>query len=195
MFLSICACFLDLSASPVQPVSCTSVEIPSYRERIGGHWYVMTPVKPKHKQTWTLCIGKLSPTSAEVKGVIWERYIWISLQPQHSSLYFLLSLRGSLSKSLKKWVSLSKWMFYELRAAGGNRLSALFPAALRSISQHCSTMLLPFQEIECLTLHAFSCKLSLSLCCLSPGSCWLLDIKKYGTLQMEAASRPLLPAP
>lgn len=37
-------------------------------------------------------------------------------------------------------------------------------------------------------------KLSLSLCRLPPGSCWPLDIRKYGTLPMEAASRRLPPA-
>lgn len=59
---------------------------------------------------------------------------------------------------------------------------------------HLSTILLVFQEVGCLTPNVFSVKLSLSLCCLSPGSYWPLDFRKYGILLMEPASRPLPPA-
>ena len=97
-------------------------------------------------------------------------------------------------------VFLSELMFYELWAAGETSFFFYLLCFMQLLlctffsPHHCSTIMLLFQKIERLTLHRFSCKLSLSLCRLSPGSCWPLGIRKYGTLPMEPASPPLLPA-
>lgn len=120
--------------------------------------------------------------------------MWSSLKSQHTSLYFRLSVRGSLSKSSKPsgfcCVSLSELMFNGLWAAGEN-------LQVPTVMLHrCFS---PVVVAPCccflgrLNIWHYT-KLCLNLCCLSPGSCLHLVIRKYGTLQMEPASHPLLPA-
>lgn len=85
--------------------------------------------------------------------------------------FFLLSLRGSLSKSLKqsgfaKRLHQSEcFMSCELLERICLLLSPPFPAALALyICHHCSTILLLFRETECPTLHIYSLANCLWVC-------------------------------
>lgn len=110
------------------------------------------------------------------------------------SFYFLLSLAGSVSKSLKLFglVECLSWlMLYGLWAAGENLLTFLQLWLWVFSFVHDIAGVSGGQMSDTIWI---SVKLSLSLCCLSPGSYWPLDFRKYGILLMEPASRPPPPA-
>lgn len=167
---------------------------------------VSCPVKWK----WPGHNNKLKPSTQRsyyllllLKGkrTIRERYIWILLQSQHSSLYFLLSLRVSLSKSLKlsgfverlcqsqcfMSCELQERIFY-LQCFLQLWHHNIFP---HSLFHHIVAVSGDWMSDTTYTFLQIVYELVL---CLSPGSYWSLDIRKYGTLLMEPASRPLLPA-
>lgn len=113
-------------------------------------------------------------------GVIWQRCVWIALQPQHS-LYFLSSLRAS-SESVKQ--SGFEWRLH--------RGPYFMDCERREF--FCFLLSLLQNPTIPLNQHIFAIAgeylFSLNL---SPGSCWSLDIRKYGTQRMEIGSHPLLP--
>lgn len=107
-------------------------------------------------------------------------------------------MRGSLSKSSKPSgfcsVSLSELMLNGLWAPGEN----LLPPQVPTVMPHRCFSPVVVAPCCCFLgrLNAWHyTKLCLNLCCLLPGSCLHLDIRKYGTPRMERASHPLLQAP
>lgn len=86
------------------------------------------------------------------------------------------------------------WCFMGCELQGQNRLTPLSFSSDSEYFHRSITLLLLFREVGCPTPHVFSVKLSLSVGCLSPGSYWPLDFRKYGIPLTEPASRPLPPA-